>query len=377
MKIGILTLPLNNNYGGLLQCFALQKVLKSLGHDAWVVQRGYVNRSIIWRIFHYVRQTMKVLLGRKFVHLLPSKEIKYIRKNTSNFISNYIEPTTEHIRTNKQLANFHFSNKFDAYVVGSDQVWRPCYSPCITNYFFDFISPNEKVKRVAYAASFGVDEWEFTEKETIICGDLLRLFNAVSVRENTAIALCSNNWGREDVIQVLDPTMLLEKEDYIRIVEKENEPKSPGNLFCYILDESSEKNQVVESIASRIDAVSFTQMPKCEITYENLRDRLDDCVYPSVTAWLRAFMDADMVVTDSFHGCVFSIIFNKPFWVIGNEGRGLARFNSLLSLFELQSRMINSSSMPTDITDPIDWSQVNAIRRKWIETSLNFLKNNL
>lgn len=377
MKIGILTLPLNNNYGGLLQCFALQKVLKSLGHDAWVVQRSYANRSIIWRIFHYVRQTMKVLLGRKFVHLLPSKEIKYIRKNTSNFISNYIEPTTEHIRTNKQLANFHFSNKFDAYVVGSDQVWRPCYSPCITNYFFDFISPNEKVKRVAYAASFGVDEWEFTEKETIICGDLLRLFNAVSVRENTAIALCSNNWGREDVIQVLDPTMLLEKEDYIRIVEKENEPKSPGNLFCYILDESSEKNQVVESIASRIDAVPFTQMPKCEITYENLRDRLDDCVYPSVTAWLRAFVDADMVVTDSFHGCVFSIIFNKPFWVIGNEGRGLARFNSLLSLFELQSRMINSSSMPTDITDPIDWSQVNAIRRKWKETSLNFLKNNL
>lgn len=377
MKIGILTLPLNNNYGGLLQCFALQKVLKSLGHDAWLVQRGYANRSIIWRIFYYVRQTIKVLLGREFVHLLPSKEIKYIRKNTSKFISNYIEPTTEHIRTNKHLANFHFSNKFDAYVVGSDQVWRPIYSPCITNYFLDFLSPQDKVKRISYAASFGVDEWEFSEEETSVCKDLLKLFDGVSVRENSATVLCEKYLGRNDALHVLDPTMLLEKEDYIRIVEKENEPKSPGNLFCYVLDESSEKKQVIETIANQIDAVPFTQMPKCKLTYENLRDRLEDCVYPSVTAWLRAFMDADMVVTDSFHGCVFSIIFNKPFWVIGNEGRGLARFNSLLSLFELQSRMINSSSMPTDITDAIDWSQVNAIRRKWKETSLNFLKNNL
>lgn len=377
MKIGILTLPLNNNYGGLLQCFALQKVLKSLGHDAWVVQRGYAKRSIIWRIFHYVRQTMKVLLGRKFVHLLPSKEIKYIRKNTSNFISNYIEPTTEHIRTNKQLANFHLSNKFDAYVVGSDQVWRPCYSPCITNYFFDFISPNEKVKRVAYAASFGVDEWEFSEEETSVCKDLLKLFDGVSVRENSATVLCEKYLGRNDALHVLDPTMLLEKEDYIRIVEKENEPKSPGNLFCYILDESREKNQVVESIASRIDAVPFTQMPKCEITYENLRDRLEDCVYPSVTAWLRAFMDADIVVTDSFHGCVFSIIFNKPFWVIGNKGRGLARFNSLLSIFELQNRLIDIDNIPSDSLSPIDWDKVNAKRKEWQEKSMSFLKINL
>ena len=239
------------------------------------------------------------------------------------------------------------------------------------------MSPQDRTKRIAYAASFGVDEWEFSEEETFICKDLLKLFDGVSVRENSAVALCEKYFNRSDVIHVLDPTMLLEKEDYIRIVEKEKEPKSPGNLFCYILDGSSEKKQIIEFIASQISAVPFTQMPKCEITYENLRDRLEDCVYPSVTAWLRAFMDAEMVITDSFHGCVFSIIFNKPFWVIGNHSRGMARFDSLLSMFGLEGRLMSTDSIPVELSSPIDWDRVNTIKKDWQEKSYNFLERNL
>ena len=119
------------------------------------------------------------------------------------------------------------------------------------------------------------------------------------------------------------------------------------------------------------------QIPNCKITYENLRDRLEDCVFPSVTAWLRAFMDADMVITDSFHGCVFSIIFNKPFWVIGNEGRGMVCFESLLSLYDLQDRLIKNNIVPIDVKIPIDWSRVNAIKNEWQQRSMNFLKYNL
>jgi hypothetical protein len=262
-------------------------------------------------------------------------------------------------------------------VVGSDQVWRPRYSPCITNYFFDFLSPQDKVKRIAYAASFGVDEWEFSEEETSKCKDLLKLFDSISVREASGTHLCSKYLNRDDALHVLDPTMLLEKEDYISIVEREKEPKSSGALFCYILDESSEKKQIIESIVSQINTIPFTQMPKCKITYENLRDRLEDCVYPSVTAWLRAFIDAEMVITDSFHGCVFSIIFNKPFWVIGNKERGFARFDSLLSIFGLQNRLISSGALPVDTYATINWSRVNAIKKEWQQKSMNFLKNNL
>ena len=379
MKIGILTQPLHNNYGGLLQCFALQTVLKRLGHETWVVQRCFVkpNHNIFWRTCYYIRQFVKVLVGGKFVRLNPTNKLDYVKRNTKYFVNEYITPKTDIITTKEQLKKCHLVEGFDTYVVGSDQVWRPIYSPCITNYFLDFLSPQDKVKRISYAASFGVDEWEFSEEETSVCKDLLKLFDGVSVRENSATVLCEKYLGRNDALHVLDPTMLLEKKDYVSLVEEENEPKSSGNLFCYVLDESSEKKQVIETIANQIDAVPFTQMPKCEITYENLRDRLEDCVYPSVTAWLRAFMDADMVVTDSFHGCVFSIIFNKPFWVIGNEGRGLARFKSLLSIFELQNRLIDIDNIPSDSLSPIDWDKVNAIRKEWQEMSMSFLKTNL
>lgn len=377
MKIGILTQPLLENYGGLLQCYALQTILKRLGHEAWVVQRtsGELQGFTKKVLFSCIKQFDKIFLGGKLVKRL--RPNTYAKRNTSYFVLNYINPKTKLITTTETLKKCNVEQNFEAYIVGSDQVWRPVYSPCINNYFLDFLSPQDRTKRIAYAASFGVDEWEFSEEETSVCKDLIKLFDGVSVREDSATALCEKYLGRNDALHVLDPTMLLEKEDYIRIVEKEKEPKSPGNLFCYILDESSEKNQVVESIASQIDAVPFTQMPKCKLTDENLKDRLDDCVYPSVTAWLRAFMDADMVVTDSFHGCVFSIIFNKPFWVIGNHSRGMARFESLLSMFGLEERLIKRTSMSVEFTSPIDWARVNAIKKDWQEKSYNFLKINL
>ena len=377
MKIGILTQPLLENYGGLLQCYALQTILKRLGHEAWVVQRtsGELQGFTKKVLFSCIKQFDKIFLGGKLVKRL--RPNTYAKRNTSYFVLNYINPKTKLITTTETLKKCNVEQNFEAYIVGSDQVWRPVYSPCINNYFLDFLSPQDRTKRIAYAASFGVDEWEFSEEETSVCKDLIKLFDGVSVREDSATALCEKYLGRNDALHVLDLTMLLEKEDYIRIVEKEKEPKSPGNLFCYILDESSEKNQVVESIASQIDAVPFTQMPKCKLTDENLKDRLEDCVYPSVTAWLRAFMDADMVVTDSFHGCVFSIIFNKPFWVIGNHSRGMARFESLLSMFGLEERLIKRTSMSVEFTSPIDWARVNAIKKDWQEKSYNFLKINL
>ena len=141
MKIGILTQPLINNYGGILQCFAIQTILKRLGHDVWVIRRTYKGKrlSIIKCLFHYIKQIIKVFLGRKFVKLLSPKKVSYVKRNTKYFISEYINPKTEIITTTEHLKDYHLTNKFDAYVVGSDQVWRPIYSPCITNYFLDFL----------------------------------------------------------------------------------------------------------------------------------------------------------------------------------------------------------------------------------------------
>ena len=106
-------------------------------------------------------------------------------------------------------------------------------------------------------------------------------------------------------------------------------------------------------------------MPKCQAetrTKKDVKTRIEDCVFPGVTAWLRSFMDAEMTVVDSFHGMVFSILFNKPFWVIGNAERGMSRFTSLLKTFHLEDRLLDADRLDNiEISKPIDWAVVNGI----------------
>src|SRR5690606_24691445 len=129
---------------------------------------------------------------------------------------------------------------FCAYVVGSDQCWRPLYSPKISNYFLDFAENEKDIKRIGYAVSFGVSEWEFDKKNTERCALLAKKFDAISVREDSGIKLVKDYFDK-DAVHVLDPTMLLQKEQYVKIASDEKQTKSPGNLKVYILDKTPEK----------------------------------------------------------------------------------------------------------------------------------------
>ena len=367
MKLGIFTQPLHNNYGGLLQCFALQTVLKRMGYDAVVVRRDYAKPKDSLK--SRIKNIIKFCLGY-------NSKYKRIGQHTQYFLNKYIQPHSQLLITNSELKDYISKNHFDGYVVGSDQVWRPQYSPCITNYFLDF-AENSDVRRVAYAASFGVDEWEFSADITPRCAQLAKKFDAVSVREVSAVGLCNEYLG-VDARHVLDPTMLLEKEDYIVVVEAEKEPKSAGNLFCYVLDKADEKDEAIAKVAQSMCLTPFTCMPALNPSFDNLRKDIDACIFPPVTRWLRGFIDAEMVITDSFHGCAFSIIFNKPFWVIGNVARGMARFHSLLSIFGLESRLLDVNNLSdVDWQSPIDWNRVNQIKHEWQNKSKEFLENNL
>ena len=213
---------------------------------------------------------------------------------------------------------------------------------------------------------------------TEACARLAKRFDLITVREKSGVTLCREYLG-VDATWVLDPTMLLNREDYEKIVLVENESKSAGTLFHYILDPSEEKKALIEHVASSKGLKPFTIMPKCQAenrTKWDVKHRIEDCVFSSVTSWLRGFMDAEMVVVDSFHGAVFSIIFNKPFWVIGNKKRGNARFESLLGLFGLEDRMI----APGDTVDwnkVIEWNRVNERRQKERERCVELLKESL
>ena len=134
-----------------------------------------------------------------------------------------------------------------------------------------------------------------------------------------------------------------------------------------------------KKIESILGLPSYRVKPKKVSTEENIKKDIESCVHPSPLKWLRAFMDADIVLTNSFHGCVFSIIFKKNFWVIGNKKRGNARFDSLLKLFGLENRRIfDISELSSErITTPIEWKKVYDVLEKYRTTSKQFLKKHI
>lgn len=335
MKIGIITLPLHTNYGGILQAYALQAVLERMGHDVCLIEerRGPLSLPLWKAPLSYGKRILKNILGHPcpiFYERKVNRETPIVRQNTDKFINIYIKR-----RIVDSFSDLN-ENDFDAIVVGSDQIWRPKYFPHIEHAFLDF-TKDWNIKRIAYAASFGTDDWEYNSKQTSECGRLLRMFDAVSVREDLGVDLCKRYFGVE-AQHVLDPTMLLVKEDYIKLFEAANTPKSNGNLLCYILDETEEKTALIKSIAGEKGLIPFN----VKSISDDINSPLSERIQPSLEQWLRGFYDADFVITDSFHACVFSIIFNKPFIVYGNVNRGMSRFISLLNMFGLKDRLVST-----------------------------------
>lgn len=379
MKIGVLTLPLQNNYGGLLQAYALKEVLQSLGHEVIIINREKKKPSS-WR--KYASIAKSVLIGREIAPniLLSVSQKEKITKETRNFKDKYI-PNLSHLITDNNGMQDINKMSFDAYVVGSDQCWRPRYSPSIRNYFLDFAAEDKIVKRIAYAASFGVSHLEFTNEDTIACKELLQKFDAISVREDSAIDLIKTNFGRKDVHHVLDPTMLLSTNTYKEITDRENISPSRGTLKVYVLDKTPEKDKLVRQIGDKLHLESFEVLPVKRLNEKKVtKDNIEDFVYPNPAEWLRGFQDAEFVVTDSFHGTVFAILHNIPFIAIGNKNRGLSRFESLLSMFGLNDRLVTDFA-PFDVDDylsmTINWTNVNIKLNIEREKAIKFIADNL
>lgn len=368
MKIAILTQPLHNNYGGLLQAFALQHYLKVQGHDVLTVDFSLNQKPHFGGIKSIIGNVIrKYLLRRPMTSIFPlnDNQKRVIGQHTNRFTAEHIH-TTQKIYSITEFAYIkHY--QFDAYVVGSDQVWRPAYSPGMSAFFLSFLADNNKAKRIAYAASFGVDNCdEFSPQQLADYALLLQRFDAIGVREDSAVDLCKKHFGAT-AQHVIDPTLLLDEETYCQLVEQDKVPANKGNMMVYVLDKTPEKQQIINAIASERGITPFTVMPEAS------------GIYPPVTQWLRGFMDAEYVVTDSFHGVAFSIIFNKPFIAIGNRNRGLARFTSMLNLFSLEYRLIFSlRELTTElINHPIDFTKVNQLKIQQQQLAKVFLNHAL
>ena len=371
MRIGILTLPLYTNYGGILQAYALQTILQRMGHDVKVIQKSRRNLDEINPgILAYIKAFIsRIVLGRNVSLRVQQNrmqcaenriaEEKIVCQNTWKFVEKYVK-----LREIDGFRQLH-ENEFDAIIVGSDQISSPA------NAFLGFAS-DWKIKRLSYAASFGIDNWDFKRSETREMKRLLSLFNAVSVREPSGLNMCSRYLNYPFAVTMPDPTLLLKKDDYESLIVCS--PIRENVLHTYILDESVEKNILIEHIAKAKRLVVLKTNAKTDDSDCQLEERIQ----PPLEGWLAAFRDADFVITDSFHACVFSVLFQKQFLVIGNQQRGMARFLALLKHFGLEDHLVLfPEAYNIEKYRTIDYTAIDDKLQKLRERGMKFLNDNL
>lgn len=246
MNVVIVTQRLENNYGGILQNYALQKILIRNNHSPITVD--VLPRQTPWWIYlcSWMKTCLFLFFKAKRRHFAKIGKIPFRNSLFGLFVSENIKTTGLCRKLSKNvLAQY----KADAVIVGSDQVWRPMYNCRIEDMFLKF-AKDFPMKRISYAASFGVDFWEYTPQKTKVCSELAQKFDAISVREESGVELCKVHLG-VDATWVLDPTLLLTKEDYLPICE-EVPVCNEKYLAVYVLDENEE---VITTYKKRLQLV--------------------------------------------------------------------------------------------------------------------------
>lgn len=364
-KVGIITYWWSKeNYGQILQMYALQKYLNNLGYNAFLIKYDPRKDTTLIKkksSFYYLLK----LFNPKAIHHFIRQKITTIKREKERI--NYPRFFDEFLKKNIAETDRIYSSinelrkdppKADIYVTGSDVVWslfRPAY-------YLDFGSPN--TKRIAYAPSFGRDA--VSENECRQIEPLLKRFNLITVRESQGVEICAKA-GRKDAKLVLDPTLLLQREHYLKIVKTVTKTES----FCFLYLLGSETKFSMKQI---FKASSTRNLKIVYSTCEKF-DRFTK-VYPTINEWLGYYSKAEIIITNSYHGCIFAIIFNKDFIFLplkGIHSKLNVRVNSLLSELNLMNRICDNN-LQEIFDEKIDYSEVNKILEMKVEEITKLLK---
>ena len=369
MKVALFIFRFGPSHGSILQTYALTRTLEKMGHKVTIIDR---QKPVSLNDFYLcLRRVVKGLLnGRLSLHdFYLGSFSQHVMKNLNKFLSTELWPQTITIKTDKDLQKIG-KGDFDAFIVGSDQTWRPKYVYNIYNYFLDFVPKERDVKRIAYAVSFGTSEWEYSPDQELKCKVLASRFDGVSVREEDGVRLCKE-FLDIDSIHVLDPTLLLKEIDYLKLISG-REKCDDKYLGFNFLDFSTKKMEMVSHVSY------FMDLPVRQINSmtENPAASAHDRVAPSIEEWLCGIANSQFVIVDSFHATVFAIIFHKEFISIGNERRGLSRFKSLLKITGLEDRLVyeNESLKEERFFSKINWDEVDSKLANYRVLSLSFLQ---
>ncbi len=339
-KVGIITIIDNLNCGNRLQNYALQEVIKTLQFDVYTIR----NHKLLNSKEHFFVNFLKFC----------KRSIKSLFHTPKSF-----RAFNKHISFSKEYAcvfSKRIDKHYDYFVCGSDQIWKPTRMRMSPVDLLSFATPH---KRISYAASFGLNEIESTFYPLL--KNELPLFKAISVREEAGKKIIKEATGLENVQVVLDPTMMISASDWEKLETKPNSLEDEHYIFAYFLGDEEVSALQKQLAGSQVQLVDFSshQYGPSEFLY--------------------LIHHADLVLTDSFHASVFSIIFHTPFYVFDRKQEDKnnnmnSRMDTLLKTFSLEDRKQETVAINHQ---EIMWNDVDSILRKEQEKSKLFLEKAL
>lgn len=348
MKVSVITLHRVYNYGSALQAFATQKIFEGFGFETEIIDYLTPDRTLIKTFLKPGADG--ALSGTKLLKYriakigsLFLKELTFGRfvKRYLNLSKRYIVP--EDLDRDPPIA--------DVYVTGSDQVWNSDYNGVDRGFYLDFI-PDE-ANRIAFVASFGKDELDDLEKDEIT--SYLKKYKALSVREDSAVKIIKA-LGIDNVVQLIDPTLQLPKDDWLKIASNRL-VKEPYLVLMLLYNEDNHATEYARMIANK------KGLKLVKLSWEMRKPALIDKLFTHRTPedFLSLIANADFVVTNSFHGLAFSINFSRQFIIVPRKEYN-SRIVSLLKLTGLESRLVQSTETAIQCSEElINYQPVDAI----------------
>lgn len=357
MKVGIITFHRALNYGALLQAFALRHSLSKFGAEARVLD--YRN-PVMEGMYFYPSFSQRKTVKAKIKYLIQGKSELKRREKFESYRKTYLN-LSEELFTSDDLKIV--SETYDRFITGSDQVWNYGAHDFDKNYFLQFV--NDRNKKYSYAASFGLSSLpeDYKEEYRNILGD----FAMCSVRERQGLDILSS-LGIENQRVDLDPTMLLTKEEWHTQFNISDKPKHKY-IFAYYFELTETLRTYIEQLANKtgymvVFAGNSLKAPfRCRCKGLKTADPID---------FVNAISNAEYVVTNSFHGTAFSMIFNKKFYVelLKTDSKVNSRIENILQTFSSEKQII----APSKMNDDVDWDAVNSKMAEMRKESLNYLK---
>lgn len=343
MKIGILTFHCAINYGAILQTYGLQEYLKSLGHEVYVLDYRPKYLQTPYKLFHWewipsLSIVSNLLFFVREILVFPTRMKRKIKFN--KFTYKYI-----HLHS---LNCINSESDFDAFVFGSDQIWNPNITEKFDKLYFGLFEAAKNKRLIAYAASSGSIDSLLTRKKEFI--ELLSSYTAISVRERSIANFISTQLPQKKVITVVDPVFLAGRNTFEAIASTQIAQKRYLLVFQLYYDMTFTCRKIAEKIADTyglqiIEMLSFT---------ESLKHK-EFITTASPENFVSLFKNASYIVTSSYHGMVFSLLFEKDFNVVYSSV--CERMINLLSELNLKERLVYDENNIT--LSPIDYTSVN------------------